>query len=427
MINKLGIFLTVSLLVFPKQYRIGGILNIQVWELSLILCLLLWLYHIAYTKRINIEIDALNLAIIVFLFANIFSSIRMPEHAGAFMQGGMWYNLRTVEPVLLYLIVSDFLSEEGNIKSLLWCMLTVLCFESILGILQSLAHVEWPGTVATWYSGGEEWYAYENPRGYIYYLTGLGDPVVTNAVGTFGHFNAFGPYLMLFVPLMISLAISGEFISRKVSIPLAGLAIGALILTYSRSILLGTVLGLVVMFMVKYRDKPFLVLTCISGIASLVVFTTITFMARGYEESLSLFFRLDIWQKTLDVIFRDPITFFLGTGSGTHLYWTQYEARGHYYSPHNAYLMIWLETGVFGLLSFFSIFVILFLRSAKTYMHWGDGKYKLIVFATLGIIPGLLVQFCFSSAAIDLSQKALILISVALGAQAIKSYSGVRE
>ena len=128
----------------------------------------------------------------------------MSEHAGAFMPGGMWYNLRTFEPVLLYLIVSDFLSEQRNIKSLILCMLTVLCFESILGIFQSVAHIEWPGTVGSWTSGGEEWYPEETARGYIYYLTGFGKPLVTNAVRTFGHFNAFGPYLMLFVPLLVS-------------------------------------------------------------------------------------------------------------------------------------------------------------------------------------------------------------------------------
>jgi len=347
----------------------------------------------------------------------------MPEHAGAFMQGGMWYNLRTFEPVLLYLIVSDFLSEERNIRSLLLCMLTVLCFESVLGILQSLATVEWPGTVDSWTSGGKEWYPYENPRGYIYYLTGLGNPLATSAYATFGHFNAFGPYLMLFVPLLVSFVISGEFISRKVAIPLAGLTISALLLTYSRSALLGTALGLIIMLLVKYRAKPFFLLICISGIAGVAVLTTSTFMSKGYEESLSLFFRLDIWETTLDVIFRDPINFFFGTGSGTSLYWTQYEAHGHYFSPHNFYLMIWLETGVFGFLSFVSIFFILFVRCLKAYLHGGEGKYKLIVFAMLGIIPGLLVQFCFSSAAIDLSQKALILMFVALGATANRLHS----
>jgi len=163
-----------------------------------------WLSHIENTKRINVEIDALNLAIMIFIFCNVFSSIRMSEHAGAFMPGGMWYNLRTFEPVLLYLIVSDFLSEQRNIKSLILCMLTVLCFESILGIFQSVAHIEWPGTVGSWTSGGEEWYPEETARGYIYYLTGFGKPLVTNAVRTFGHFNAFGPYLMLFVPLLVS-------------------------------------------------------------------------------------------------------------------------------------------------------------------------------------------------------------------------------
>lgn len=418
MINKLGIFLTVSLLVFSRRYRLGGLLYIQIWELSLILCLLFWLYHIAITKRINIELDALNLAIIVFLFVNIFSSIRMPDHAGAFMQGGMWYNLRTFEPVLLYLIVSDFLTEERNIKSLILCMLTVLCFESVLGILQSLAHIEWPRTVGSWTSGGEESYLYENPRGYIYYLTGLGNPLVTNAIGTFGHFNAFGPYLMLFVPLLVSFVISGELISRKVAISLAGLTISALIMTYSRSILLGTALGLMIMLLVEYRFKPVFLLICISAVSCLAVFTTISFMSRGYEESLSFFFRLDIWQRTLDVILRDPINFFIGTGSGTNLYWTQYEAQGHYYSPHNAYLMIWLETGVFGFLSFVAIFFILFVRSLKTYLHGGGGGSKSIVFAILGIIPGLLVMFCFDSSFADHSSKALILVFVALGANA---------
>jgi len=423
MINKIGIFITISLLVFPRMYRFGGLLNIQVWELSLILCLLFWSYHIAITKRINIKIDALNLAIIVFLFVNILSSIRMPEHAGTFMEGGMWYNLRTVEPVLLYFIVTDFLSEKRNIKSLLLCMLTVLCFESILGILQSLAHVKWLGTVGNWTPGGENWYPQETTRGYIYYLTGFGSPLVTNAYGTFGHFNAFGLYLMLFVPLLVSFVISGKFISRKVAIPLAGLTISVLVLTYSRSILLGAALGLVIMLLVKYRARPIFFFFSISAIAGFAIFTITTFVSRGYEESLSFFFRLDIWQRSLEVIFHDPINFFFGTGSGTNLYWTQFESRGHYYSPHSTYLMVWLETGVFGLMSFVSIFIILFVRCFKTHLRGGEEQYKCIIYALLGIIPGLLVLFCFSNNALEHSSQALILVIVALGASANKLYS----
>ncbi len=413
MINKAGILFTLSWLVFPRLYRLGGVINIQVWELSLILCLLLWLFHIAIIKRINIEIDALNLIIIVFLLANIFSSIRIPEHSGAFMVGGMWYNLRTIEPVLLYFIVTDFLADGRNIKSLLFCMLIILSLESTLGIFQSLAHVEWT-------SGGEEATPSENPRGYLYYLTGRGEPMVTHAYGTFSHFNAFAAYLMLFVPLLVSLAMSGEFISRKVAIFLAGLTIGALLLTYSRSALLGTAVGLFIMILAKYKDKPFLLLISMSVIAGLAVITTSTFMSRGYGNSLSLSFRLDIWERTLKVIFRDPITFAFGTGSGTHLYWTQYEARGHYYSPHNSYLMIWLETGLIGVLSFVSIFVLLLVRSLKTCLHGREEKYQSLALGMLGIIPGLLIQLCFSATAAELSQKALILTFVALGASANK-------
>jgi O-antigen ligase len=143
-------------------------------------------------------------------------------------------------------------------------------------------------------------------------------------------------------------------------------------------------------------------------------------MSRGYEESLSLSFRVDIWEIALKVILNDPINFFFGTGSGTSLYWTQIEVKGHYFTPHNSYLSIWLETGLLGLLSFLLILFILFIRSLKTYLRGGGEKTKSIVFAMLGIVPGLLVLFCFSSTAMEHSSQALILVFVAFGASANK-------
>jgi O-antigen ligase len=136
---------------------------------------------------------------------------------------------------------------------------------------------------------------------------------------------------------------------------------------------------------------------------------------------------LDIWQKTLGVILSDPWKFFLGTGSGTQLYWTRFEAQGHYFSAHNAYLTIWLETGIFGLLSFIGLFYVLFSKSLKTITHNENKAYRSIIFAMLGIVPVWLIQCGFSSIFLDHASRAFILVLIALGANTLCAESNALE
>ena len=407
MLLRLAIYLTISLLVFTTKYRVLGIMYIQLWEIALIFCLLFWLSHIAITKKINIKLDSLNIALFVFLLINIFSSIRIPEHAGKFMEGGMWQNARTIEPFLLYLIISDHLASKDNVKPFLYCLLIVLFAESLLGILQSLGNIEWPPL-------DEELAKGELARGYLYNLTGYGSPLVTPAYGTFGHFNAFGAYLAVFVPLIISFSFYKTIINRRFIYLLAGLTIAGLLLTYSRAALLSIIVGLSIMFFIRQRNKPVILFIFFSFfiVATLAIITI--FLSRDYQETLSFDVRTDIWKTTLQVIFSDPVNFIFGTGSGTYVYWTQFEDKGHFYTPHNSYIFFWLETGLLGLMSFLSICIISFVRSLKTYLSGIKKTLQAISFAMVGIIPSLLVVCFFSSIVNELYNKALFLIFISL-------------
>ena len=405
MLLKGLLILTLCLLVITKKFRVLDIMYVQLWEFALFLSIIVWSYHKALSKTIHFRVDSLNIALIIFLIINVFSSIRMPEHAGSFMKGGLWYNLRTVEPVLLYILLRDYFSSRSNIKPFIHVILGALFIECLLALTQSLTSMQWS------FIGGSQ--PDEQMRGYIYYFTGIGSPVVSPVTGTFEHFNEFGFYLSIFVPLIVSFGLS-RAIAPSLTISLLTLNIAALLLTYSRGALLGTAIGLSVMGIISLRRKPFLLFLSLVFVLAATAVVLQLFVSKGYEETLNLSARVEIWEKAFDVISKNPINFIFGTGSGTHLYWTQYEAEGHYYSPHNAYLMFWLETGLIGLLSFLSITFIFFLKMFRTFLHSSLAVAKAVSLSMLGIGSSLLVQQCFQIGFAEHATKALVLTVMAL-------------
>ena len=410
MLHAISLYLTVALTVVTFQYRVFGIMYVRMWEFALIFCLITWLGKIGLTKRINIRFDSLNIAITIFLLINVFSSIRVPEHAGKFMQGGMWYNMRTIEPVLLYYIISDYLAESKHLRPFMYCLLTVLVVQCSLGLAQALGGLQWPPTEIL--SSGEF------VRGYFYYLTGYGNPSVSPAYGTFDHFNNFGMYLSIFVLPLASFVLYKTGLNRRLTLPVFALTVITLFLTYSRGSLLGAAIGIFVMVIIGIKGgltRVALALVLFLMLVSVVAGSVA--INRGYVDTLNLTPRIELWQETLHVIFKDPLNFIFGTGSGTHLYWVQHESRGHLYSPHNTYLIFWLETGLLGLLSLLSVFGIYFMKVVKSYLANSKGDFDAIIFSMIGIVPCLLVEFMFEATFVDLSTKALIFTFMALGSK----------
>jgi len=118
--------------------------------------------------------------------------------------------------------------------------------------------------------------------------------------------------------------------------------------------------------------------------------------AVGYEPLNSYAWRQLLWQKTLDFMSEDQslLSFFFGRGFGSFDY---------YFVPlvlkagddistgigtHNIYLQILFELGIFGLISFLWIFVVLFKKLSKEYSRDKRGSIIMMSLALSYLIDG---------------------------------------
>ena len=175
--------------------------------------------------------------------------------------------------------------------------------------------------------------------------------------GTFNQSNNFGRYLMFMIIFGAALY---PYLSRKVRIPLAlMLAMSSvfLLLTYTRTALLGTVLGLVVVGFVQ--SKRLLVILMLAGVCALVAvpqmsarfsdLTSTSTAGSGPSEN-SLVWRLGWWAQVLPLANSNPVT-----GIGLSMTSNLTETA----QPHNDYVRAYVETGLLGLGTYLAMLIAL--------------------------------------------------------------------
>ncbi len=147
--------------------------------------------------------------------------------------------------------------------------------------------------------------------------------------------NALAGYLIMIIPLSLA------FKKRILFILPMGLA---LLLTKSLGALLSLFMGIMLCFYLNNRkDRQKISLLCaLAAIVFLIFLLRQNSGSQFSQPGFSLLRRWDYWKETLEIIKLFP---FLGVGIGAiNLSQARY--------AHNAYLQIWAEMGIFGIISF---------------------------------------------------------------------------
>jgi putative inorganic carbon (hco3(-)) transporter len=169
----------------------------------------------------------------------------------------------------------------------------------------------------------------------------------TRITGTFGQSNTFGRYLMLLVVFGVALYPHlGKGLRPALGLLLA-LGSVFLLLTYTRTAILGTVLGLVVVGLVQ--SKRLLLGLLVVGVCALLLvpqlstrFTSLSSTETGSANSLE--WRFGYWTELLPLANSNPLT---GIGPDATQYLTD-EGK----QPHNDFIRAYVETGVIGLVAY---------------------------------------------------------------------------
>lgn len=193
----------------------------------------------------------------------------------------------------------------------------------------------------------------------LYNRSGFFDGQQWRLVGTFTHPNMLALYLVLVIclTLFVALNLRKNAVERIPYVLLSIFFVIPLIFTYTRIAWLA--LAFVLFAVGVYRFKKLLVISILSVLA-LYVFVPFfqerlnTLSGVGVSDSSS--WRLDLWRDIWSYIKAQP---WWGYGPGTASVFLKKNIPRLLMEtePHNDYLRIWLEAGIFSLLAYFWIFV----------------------------------------------------------------------
>jgi len=203
------------------------------------------------------------------------------------------------------------------------------------------------------------------PLAYTTVLFGIGHPpsevkgAFTRITGTFTQSNTFGRYLMLMIVFGVAVY---PHLERKLRVWLAGILVLSsvyLFLTYTRTALVGAVIGLVVVGVLQ--SKRVLKILLVAAICALLVvpqlagrFSSLTDTSSAQPNQPtgnSLIWRVDYWTEVLPLANSNPIT-------GIGLNMTQYETDAAK-QPHNDFIRAYVETGLLGLAAYIAMLVLM--------------------------------------------------------------------
>ena len=284
-----------------------------------------------YAAGRRIPGTALRTALLAFVAAGAVSSISADP-----VEASLLEVLRILSVAMMFVILEQLITSRA--------MLIKTLVAAYLGILFPLAY-----TTVTLLAGSPD----SEVKGSFTRLT-----------GPFAQSNTFARYLAFMIVFGVALYPS---LGRRLKIAMGGvLGLSTLFmaLTLTRGAILTAVVGVLVIAVVQRRKGVLLGFAASAIIAAILVpglgarFATLTAEEQVVgrpETGNSLQWRLKYWTRVLPLANDSPIT-------GIGLNGTQYQTTAAK-QPHNDFIRAYVETGVFGLLTYLSIHFLL-LRNA---------------------------------------------------------------
>ena len=361
--------------------------------------LMLWGLNITNQKNFHFANHSLNLPILSFMIICLLSLIWSDSLTVSIKE----LPLFLMGPCLYFIIINN-LNYPKHVDQILRAMFIIGGLFGIYGILQ--------------YFGID----------FSFWEGNFGRQKIS---GLFGNVNYFAEYLIVPLPIVVSLFLVSQSKLKK-SLLLIGILLigGSLILTFTRGSYLGFGVSLIFMFLLflSHQGKDFIkenkknfILLLIAILVVIILFVlpnplnkpgTVISKIKGrisitqVNQDSSLKRRAAIWKFTLMMIKDNPL---LGSGLGTFEYNTlKYQAKffeqgqnrtiypyGFAEKAHNEYLQLWSELGIIGLSIFIWLMVSYFNYGIKMLQKAKDDYKQGILIGLMGAVVAILVDSLF--------------------------------
>ena len=284
----------------------------------------LWLTAQRHTQAL-MPYSPVRRALVAFFFAGCVSLIGTSDVAATSVE-----LLRVLAAVLMFCVLERLMLEPKT----MWSLLRAVYLSAIFPLAFTILDI-----------------ATGSPRSEI-------KDGYVRLLGPFNQSNTFGRYLMLLVIFGVAIVPRLDRRSRRFVMAVLGAASPFLVLTYTRSAIVGTILGLIVVGV--FQDRRIL-LGLVVGI-TLVVLLDPRLGARFAEldqgapigaaqPGNSLEWRFQHWSEILTLSTTNPLT---GIGLATTQRVTE-DAR----QPHNDFVRTYVETGIVGFIAYIALIVAL--------------------------------------------------------------------
>jgi O-antigen ligase len=329
-----------------------GKLSFYLSELFLILFIICSMIYIKKNSLSKEKVSKTSVIIFVFLLITIISFF------GALSQQLYLYGLiKLMEVIILYFLITRI--KFNYIKIGLVFVISMLV-HSILGIYQFFSQ----SIFASKYLGIAE---QASSQGGVSVLEG-GFGRLLRVYGGFSHPNIFGGFLVIAILILISIYLKQK---KKAILFYFSLIIlfSALILTFSRSAFLALFLSLFILLIYSVSKKVevkkiisvLLILILVSGISFVLFNDLLKTRMQGQE-------RLEVKSNTERTVLKNQAfkllnkNWFLGAGINNYIF-TVHEKIDNaldvweYQPVHNVYLLILIELGILGLISYIYLLI----------------------------------------------------------------------
>jgi len=371
----------------------------MVAEVLIVLALMFWGFKILSKEEFKFAYTPLNIPILSFIAICLLSLI----WSNSFFVSLKELPLFLAGP-LLYFVVTNNISDERQIRRILNVLLIIGSLFGIYGIFQ--------------YNGID----------FSFWMRNIGRQQV---FGLFGNVNYFAEYLIVPLPIAVSLFFATQNKLKKILLLIGIIAMSAsLTATFTRGSYLGFGVSLIFMsflFLIS-RGKNFIKRNKKIFIAILTVVIIITFLfiiptplnkpgtaiekiksrvsISQLSQSSSIKRRIATWKFTVLMIKDHPL---FGSGIGTYKYNTlRYQAKffeqgdnrslyphGFADKAHNEYLQLWAELGIVGLVIFIWLMVSYFGYGLKMLRKIEDEYRQGIIIGLMGTVVAVLVDGLF--------------------------------